>query len=61
MSGIVFDGFGKAKGKKMQKEGLEFDLGEAPQAYKDIQTVIRNEADLVEPIVELTPLGVLKG
>jgi len=61
MSGIVFDGFGKAKGKKMQKEGIQFDLGEAPQAYKDIVTVIRNEADLITPVRELTPLGVLKG
>ena len=36
-------------------------LDEAPSAYKDIETVMSNQADLVEPVVRLRPLGVLKG
>ena len=45
--------FGKAKGL--------LDLSEAPQAYKDIEDVIRSELDLVEPLVRLLPLASLKG
>ena len=37
------------------------DLEEAPGAYKDIATVIANQQDLVEVVVELQPLAVLKG
>lgn len=36
-------------------------LDEAPSAYKDIEQVIAFESDLVKPIVELTPLAVVKG
>ena len=36
-------------------------LDEAPSAYKDIEEVISLEADLVTPLVKLTPLAVLKG
>lgn len=58
MEGIVCERWsrvrrGKAKG--------QLDLSEAPGAYKDIEEVIANEADLVKPIVRLTPLAVLKG
>ena len=59
MEGIVcerwqkYKGFGKAKGK--------LDLSEAPQAYKDIESVIEAERDLVEPLVRLVPLASLKG
>ena len=58
MEGIVCERWsrirrGKAKG--------QLDLSEAPGAYKDIEEVIANEADLVRPIVRLTPLAVLKG
>ena len=45
--------FGKARGC--------LDLSEAPQAYKDIEAVIRAELDLVEPLVRLLPLASLKG
>ena len=51
MDGIVcerwhkYRGFGKAKGR--------LDLSEAPQAYKDIESVIDSERDLVEPLVRL--------
>jgi len=37
------------------------DLDEAPGAYKDIGEVMKAQEDLVEIVVELTPLGVLKG
>lgn len=37
------------------------DLDEAPGAYKDIHTVMENQQDLVEVLVELQPLAVLKG
>lgn len=37
------------------------DLDEAPGAYKDIDVVMKNQEDLVEILVELTPLGVIKG
>ena len=37
------------------------DLDEAPGAYKPIQEVMDNQLDLVEILVELTPLGVIKG
>jgi tRNA-splicing ligase RtcB len=36
-------------------------LDEAPTAYKDIRTVMGNQADLVSIIVELSPLAVVKG
>lgn len=37
------------------------DLDEAPSAYKDIDVVMENQKDLAEIVVELRPLGVLKG
>jgi len=37
------------------------DLDEAPSAYKDIDTVMREQADLVKPLVQLSPLAVIKG
>jgi len=37
------------------------DLDEAPGAYKDIETVMSNQTDLVEAVVHLTPLAVVKG
>jgi len=39
----------------------EKDLDEAPGSYKDIDEVMENQKDLVEVLVELTPLGVIKG
>lgn len=58
MTGIVCERwskhrYGPNKGK--------VDLSEAPQAYKDIEQVIKDESDLVKPVVRLTPLAVLKG
>lgn len=37
------------------------DLDEAPGAYKDIDIVMANQADLVDIVIELTPLGGIKG
>ena len=37
------------------------DLDEASGAYKPIDEVMKNQEDLVEILVELTPLGVIKG
>lgn len=39
----------------------EKDLDEASGAYKSIEEVMRNQSDLVEILVELSPLGVIKG
>ena len=36
-------------------------LDEAPSAYKNIETVMANQSDLVDIKVELTPLAVVKG
>ena len=61
MRGIVFDRWQKERSKFRKKKGSEYDFGEAPQAYKDIDTVIKNQLDLIEPVVKLRPLGVIKG
>jgi len=37
------------------------DLDEAPGSYKDIETVMSEQADLVDILVKLEPLGVVKG
>ena len=37
------------------------DLDEAPSAYKDIDTVMNYQTDLVEIVTKLTPLAVIKG
>lgn len=37
------------------------DLDEAPGAYKEIDTVMENQKDLVDIVVELHPLAVIKG
>lgn len=41
--------------------GWKGDFSEAPLAYKDIETVMAQQADLVKPLIKLTPLGVMKG
>jgi tRNA-splicing ligase RtcB (3'-phosphate/5'-hydroxy nucleic acid ligase) len=53
--------------KKLDEQGIvhgirhKKDLDEASGAYKDIDEVMKNQEDLVEVLVELTPLGVIKG
>jgi len=53
--------------RKLDEQGIVHairnakDLDEAPGSYKDINVVMKNQEDLVEILVELTPLGVIKG
>jgi tRNA-splicing ligase RtcB (3'-phosphate/5'-hydroxy nucleic acid ligase) len=53
--------------KKLDNQGIVHgvrhinDLDEASGAYKDIDVVMKNQEDLVEILVELQPLGVIKG
>lgn len=61
MEGIVFDRWSKRKGWKRKKKKAGYDFGEAPQAYKNIDEVIKAELDLIRPLVKLSPLGVVKG
>jgi tRNA-splicing ligase RtcB len=58
MAGIVH---GTASAGRLRGFRSGLDISEAPQAYKDIEDVMRSQADLVEPVVRLLPLGVLKG
>lgn len=60
MEGIVCERWGKYIGFSRKVKG-KLDLSEAPQAYKDIESVIDAERDLVEPLVRLIPLASLKG
>jgi len=53
--------------KRLDDQGIlhsirgEKDLDEASGAYKAIGTVMKNQEDLVDVLVELTPLGTVKG
>ena len=53
--------------RKLDEQGIihairgKSDLDEASGAYKDISVVMKNQEDLVDILVELTPLGVIKG
>lgn len=53
--------------RKLEKKGIVHavrtvkDLDEASGAYKDINIVMKNQQDLVDVLVELTPLAVVKG
>ncbi len=58
MGDVVYDRWSKIRRGKGQGE---YDLGEAPQAYKNIEDVIESELDLIKPLVKLTPLAVVKG
>jgi len=51
---VVYSGWSK------DRKG-NVDLSESPMAYKDIDTVMANQIDLVEIVDTLTPLGVVKG
>lgn len=51
----LLDAQGIVHGMRTQK-----DLDEAPGAYKDIARVMRNQTDLVDVAVELTPLAAMK-
>ena len=60
MEGIVYRKFKKEVNRKRKETG-NIDVAECPFAYKDIDEVIKNEADLVEPVVRMTPIVVMKG
>ncbi len=53
--------------KKLDEQGIlhtirgKKDLDEASGAYKNIDEVMKNQEDLVDIVVELTPMGVIKG
>lgn len=53
--------------KKLEEKGIMHslhahrDLDEAASCYKDISTVMRNQDDLVDIVIELQPLAVIKG
>ena len=53
--------------KKLEELGIvhslrfQKDLEEAAGAYKDINEVLKREEDLVKPIIELSPVAVIKG
>ena len=55
MAGVTHTKFGKATSRSGKDLGI-LDLSEAPQAYKDIDSVISNECDLVKPLFKLRPL-----
>ena len=56
-----------AEKEMLDKKGIihairdKSDLDESPSAYKDIESVMENQKDLVEIVRELTPLAVIKG
>lgn len=51
----------REKGVRLFKANKRDVSEEAPQAYKDIDSVMAHQRDLVEPLVRLTPIGVVKG
>lgn len=57
----------KAEVKHLEELGIihaircQNDMQEASGAYKDIETVIANEADLVKVKTRLLPIAVIKG
>lgn len=48
-------------GGKVFASSKEAVLDEMPGAYKDLDAVMTNQADLVEPVAHLTPLATYKG
>lgn len=51
----------RAKGIELAKRSHKDVAEEAGHAYKDVDQVMANQRDLVEPIYKLRPLGVVKG
>lgn len=58
LDGVTHSKFSTIERGKMK--GV-LDVSEAPQAYKDIDEVINNELDLIEPLFKLKPLISMKG
>ena len=59
LQGVEHLKFEKGKSHKGKETGM-LDVSEAPQAYKDIDAVMENQKDLVEPVTMLRPLISLK-
>jgi tRNA-splicing ligase RtcB len=57
---ITLESFAKKMEGIVAETGQEY-LDEAPQAYKDLDTVIHNQSDLVEPVARLRPIMNVKG
>ena len=57
---ITLESFAHKMRGIVAETGKEY-LDEAPQAYKDLDTVILNQADLVEPVRRLHPIMNVKG
>lgn len=57
---ITLESFARKMEGIVAETGREY-LDEAPQAYKDLDTVIHNQADLVEPVRRLWPIMNVKG
>jgi RNA-splicing ligase RtcB len=55
MKGITHTKFGRATSRKGKDTGM-MDFSEAPQAYKDIFSVMENQKDLVVPLYKLMPI-----
>jgi tRNA-splicing ligase RtcB (3'-phosphate/5'-hydroxy nucleic acid ligase) len=51
----------KRKGIQLAKRSQKDVAEEAGHAYKDVEEVMSQQRDLVEPVHKLTPLGVVKG
>ena len=51
----------KRKGIALAKRSTADVAEEAGHAYKDVDQVLKDSADLVEPVYRLRPLGVMKG
>jgi len=60
LKGVVHSKFQKQKSRKGKETGM-MDVSEAPGAYKDVETVMANQIDLVQPVVTLTPIMCMKG
>ena len=51
----------ESKGVRLVTASKRAVAEEAPEAYKDIEDVMRWQRDLVEPRTRLAPIGVVKG
>jgi tRNA-splicing ligase RtcB (3'-phosphate/5'-hydroxy nucleic acid ligase) len=60
MRSITLESFAHKMKGIVAETGREY-LDEAPQAYKDLDTVIHNQSDLVEPVRRLWPILNVKG
>jgi len=61
MSGIVWDGFKRNRGRGNKPPKSRYDLSEAPGAYKNIDEVMAAQEDLIKIQTKLSTMAVLKG